>query len=125
MTDLMVAFFGFWGGVARLSNARLLGSPWNTLLVNLLGAFLLPLWNNFFGIRLTKNRRWILVGVGTGFFGAFTTFSIFCLDFMRLMMAGRTTLALLYLLLSMVGGLIAAWLGTIFAQRLSLKGMSY
>lgn len=65
------------------------------------------------------------MGVGTGFFGAFTTFSSFCLDFMRLMMAGRTTLALLYLLLSMVGGLIAAWLGTIFAQHLSLKGMSY
>ncbi|MFD1466513.1 fluoride efflux transporter FluC [Lapidilactobacillus mulanensis] len=125
MTDLLVAIFGFWGGVARLYGTQLLGSPWNTLLINLLGAFLLPLWNNFFGTRLVKNRKWLLVGVGTGFFGAFTTFSSFCLDFVKLMMADRQVTAILYLIISMIGGILAAWLGTTLAQRLEMKVMDF
>ncbi|WP_164506823.1 fluoride efflux transporter FluC [Lapidilactobacillus bayanensis] len=125
MTTLMIAFFGFWGGVARLYGTYLLPSPWSTLTINLLGAFLLPLWSEFLGPRLAKNRRWLVLGVGTGFFGAFTTFSSFCLDFVKLIMADRVSSALIYLSISIIGGVLVAWLGATSAQRLTMKEMRF
>lgn len=125
MTSLIIAFFGFWGGVARLYGTHLLASPWNTLTINLLGAFLLPLWTGFLGPRLGKDRRWLVLGVGTGFFGAFTTFSSFCLDFVKLIIANQFASALIYLGISIVGGVLVAWLGVTVAQRLTMKEMRF
>lgn len=121
----MIAFFGFWGGVARLGGTQILPSPWSTLAINLLGAFLLPLWSGFLGPRLVKNRSWLLLGVGTGFFGAFTTFSSFCLDFVKLIMAQRISSAVIYLIISIIGGVAVAWTGTTLAQRVTMKEMRF
>lgn len=94
-------------------------------MINLLGAFLLPMWTEFLGPRLVKNRSWLVLGVGTGFFGAFTTFSSFCLDFVKLIIAEQMSSAFIYLSISIIGGVVVAWLGATLAQKLTMKEMRF
>ena len=49
--------------------------------------------------------------LGVGFLGAYTTFSTFTYETLRLVEAGDTTLALGYVAASIVAGLTAATLG--------------
>ncbi|MFD1410172.1 fluoride efflux transporter FluC [Lapidilactobacillus gannanensis] len=119
MTSLAIAVCAFGGGVLRLAISQWLPTPWATLMINLLGAFLLPLWNGFFGPKILRDRRWAILGLGTGFFGALTTFSSFCLDIIKLLNQQRVSLAIIYLVISMFGGLILAWLGITLSQYLA------
>ena len=84
--------------------------PWGTLLVNLLGCFILgglmsSQWGKFAlsdGVRL---------GLGTGLLGGFTTFSTFGRDAVLFLQAGEIERAALYILTSVVGGVFCAYLG--------------
>jgi CrcB protein len=79
--------------------------PWGTLAVNLSGAFVLGLLTGAAfggdGMRL----------VGTGFLGAFTTFSTWALETHRQAEDGRNGNALLNLGVSLGLGLAVAWAG--------------
>ena len=57
-------------------------------------------------------KKYVLFGKG-GFLGAFTTFSTMCKETVQLMSSGLHILAFLYILLSILLGLGAAWLGYI------------
>lgn len=84
--------------------------PYATLLVNILGSlligflFALNLKNEFF----TKNINLLLI---TGLCGGFTTFSAFSIENLRMIQEGKIAISLLYISLSIVGGLLATWLG--------------
>ncbi|WP_164508259.1 fluoride efflux transporter FluC [Lapidilactobacillus wuchangensis] len=119
MTNLAIMICAFIGGVTRLAISQWLPTPWATLSINLLGAFLLPVWNDFYGPKIWRQRRWAILGIGTGFFGAFTTFSSFCLDVIKLLNQQQFNTAIIYLISSIFGGLILAWLGITLSQRLA------
>lgn len=76
---LLVALGGAFGAVARYGSsvicAGLLGDrfPWGTLFVNVLGCFLLG-WLVHGSTLANDTTR---LAIGTGFLGAFTTFSTF------------------------------------------------
>ena len=91
---LSVAFFAFWGGLARYGLTEAF-SFYGTVIANLLGCFLLAFLTYFF-LRKASNRAWLNVGLGTGFVGAFTTFSSFNLDAFKLLLGGQSLGALLY-----------------------------
>lgn len=93
--------FAFLGGILRASLA-------NTLLVNLLGAFVLAFLAEIF-IKKTY-PEWLVVGVKTGFLGAFTTFSSFTVEFI-------TKQNWLYLFASILGGFACALCGLYFARK--------
>ena len=53
----------------------------------------------------------ILAGIGTGLVGSFTTFSTFSVETVTLIQHETWTLAILYVFLSLFGGLLMSWLG--------------
>ena len=56
------------------------------------------------------NARLVL-GIGTGFFGAFTTFSSFTLDTIKLLQMHSYLFAILYFGSSLIGGILMVFLG--------------
>ena len=82
--------------------------PWGTLLVNYLGIFCL--------IYLVKgylvykgSSKGLVLALGTGFCGGLTTFSSLLLDAVKLLDTGRYLSLVMYLLLSIGGGLLLAY----------------
>ena len=94
------------------------GLPAATLTINLVGALLLGLLLDLLS-RLGRDegaRRRARLVVGTGFMGAFTTYSTFAIETDLLVKRSHPATAILYAALTVVGGLLAAalgiWLGT-------------
>lgn len=84
--------------------------PLATLIVNVVGCFLAGL---IFGsiTQETADAQNLKVLLLTGFCGGFTTFSAFALENVRLMNSGNLSTAIVYTVVSLVAGLLAAWLG--------------
>lgn len=90
------------------------GFPWSTLLINVIGSFLLAL----LVARVWPTApSWLRAGLGTGVLGSFTTFSALIVALLTLTQAGMALLALVYLLVSLLGGLGAALLGLRIGSR--------
>ncbi|WP_138495416.1 fluoride efflux transporter CrcB [Paenibacillus pinistramenti] len=109
---IWVAIGSFAGAVCRYGSVTYLGAkfprlvlPVGTLFVNLLGAFLLGLLTG-----MDANAEMTLL-IGTGFMGAFTTFSTFQYELVQLGSQKRFGTAGRYLLLSVVLGLVLAYAG--------------
>ena len=81
---------------------RLHGSPWplGTLVINILGSFIL-------GLVITGGGNALLI-FGIGFAGAFTTWSTFAMETHTLFVAKRHGIAWMYLLATLVLGIAAA-----------------
>lgn len=114
MNIIIVFIFGILGGLSRYEINTYLPKvgtfPLSTLLINLIGCYLFTfLIKNFLA---TKNihQRWIL-GLGTGFIGAFTTFSSFMMDTDNLLISAHYGQLFLYVFLTVFGGLLMALLG--------------
>ena len=116
---LLVAVGGALGAVARYlvatAFAHRLGAqwPWGTLFINLSGCVLISLFLGAGSERMAdSNLRYLLP---IGFVGAYTTFSTYEYETMRLFQLGRGTGALAYVAASNLLGFAAvcagAWLG--------------
>lgn len=92
------------------------GFPWSTLLVNVIGSFLVGVLWAFLDRNLVSDRMhaFLLVGV----LGAFTTFSSYALDSMKLFHDGQTGLALTNVLANNLGSMVAVLLGYLVAKSL-------
>jgi CrcB protein len=102
------------GAVARYVVDRWVGTPRGTLAVNVAGSFILGLVTGF-GLYhgLTGDVRFI---AGSGFCGAFTTFSTFSLEVLLLVDRRRAPEAVRYVVASVIGGLGAAAVGLALAS---------
>jgi fluoride exporter len=86
--------------------------PGGTLLINLSGSFLLGLLMALVTERyVTFYTPTLRLAVGIGFLGAYTTFSTFTYETLMQVETGAWSGALLNLLASVGGGLLAVWLG--------------
>jgi CrcB protein len=90
--------------------------PLGTLLVNYAGCFALG-WFSAWAAAQPRLPVWVRVGLGTGFVGSFTTFSTFSVETIGLFQAHREALGLLYVALSLAGGLAFASAGLALAER--------
>jgi CrcB protein len=102
---------GAFGSVIRYAiglTARQSLFPWATLAINLSGSFILGL---FLTWALGRLPAAVITPISVGVLGGFTTFSTFAWEGLFLTRSGRTGLALIYVLLSVVGGIVAAWVG--------------
>lgn len=93
------------------------GWPWATFLINLLGAFVLGgLLEGLARLGDDAGRRQrARLCAGTGGCGAFTTYSTFALEVVTLERHGHLATAIAYGGLSVVGGVVTAWLGIVVA----------
>lgn len=116
--SLAVGLGAFGGGICRLLIGQLITStfPLSTLIVNLCGCFLLTYFTVLTDQSLHLPKAVILL-IGTGFLGAFTTFSSFTLDALHLLQSGHLLSWLIYSLSSMVGGIIGAGSGYLLASK--------
>ncbi len=108
---------GVLGALARFGVNHALpapnGWPLPTLTVNLCGAFALGLLLEELVRRGSDSgyRRALRLLLGTGFLGAFTTYSTLALDVNLLLGAGHFAAGIAYVLAGLIGGLVAAWTG--------------
>lgn len=123
MRLLLIAGFGALGAVARyavdgwVTNLSRGQFPWGTLAVNLVGAFLLGVLVEVTTSRLLPHPYW-RVGLGIGFLGAFTTFSTFAYETVRLAQDSAWALALLNVVTMTALGLVGAFLGIVVGRAL-------
>ena len=82
--------------------------PLGTLIINVLGSFLLGLIVARFW---TAAPSWLKAGLGTGLLGSFTTFSALMVSVVALTGSGLWLIAVLYLVLSLMLGFGAAAVG--------------
>lgn len=119
---LAVAIGGLLGALARYGISLVIqqptGFPLATLLINLTGSLFLTWFYTITQERVHIHPH-LRLGVGTGLVGAFTTFSTFTVEAWELYTSGRIWEALLYLFLSIVGGLSGAFIGYRLAIRQS------
>ncbi len=123
---LTAALWVFAGGVVGTALRRALeillpfdGAhwPWATFLTNLTGAFLLGVLLEGL-VRAAENsklRQRIRLCCGTGGCGAFTTYSTLALEVSLLSRNAHLPIAIAYGLGSVIGGIVAAWLGIVSA----------
>jgi fluoride exporter len=119
---LVVVGGGIGAGIRHLTNIgamRLVGPnyPWGTMAINIVGSFAMGLFIAALMRRGGSNE--LRLFVATGILGGFTTFSAFSLDFATLWERGATLTALGYALASVVGAIIALFLGLWLARTVS------
>ena len=95
-------------GVGKLFISSLYKFPSATFLVNMIGCLLIGLFVAYFS--KSENSFYKLLFV-TGFCGGFTTFSTFSNESIFLLKNNQFTLAVIYILSSLIVGLLATFLG--------------
>ena len=92
--------------------------PWGTLLINILGSFVIGLFVTLTGpggaYSVDPNVR---LFVAVGICGGFTTFSAFSLQTLVLIQEGEWLYAGAYILASVAICLFAAWIGYVLAHQ--------
>jgi len=94
--------------------------PVNTLIINLTGSFLLGLVLTY-AYETDNISAELRLGIATGFIGAFTTFSTLCKETVTLGMTGFLSLALIYVAVSLLGGLLMAYGGIVSARTVFIR----
>jgi fluoride exporter len=112
MIIFYIAVGGFLGAVLRFVISKNLNRKYayGTFLVNIIGSFLL---GYFFynGISTTSYAF-----IGTGFCGAFTTFSTFIVESVQYYKSKKKFFSLAYMLITYIAGIVIAWMGFLFAN---------
>ena len=120
-TILYVAAGGSVGAVLRflisgwVYNWLGRGFPWGTLVVNVVGSFLMGFLFFIFTERILINTD-LRTAVLVGGLGAMTTFSTFSIETLNLLEGGASLLALTNIIVSVIVCVGAVWLGMWLAR---------
>ncbi len=115
MIYLIIGIAGIIGALLRYGIGILLltvffaGFPVSTLLINLLGCFILSWFSS--SAQMMTLPVWFRTGFTSGLLGAFTTFSTFSVELIQLVNKGAWTLAIIYFLASSLVGYGVSFLG--------------
>ena len=122
---LLIALFGAFGTVARFSVIQITPKifqsifPIGTLVVNLLGCFLIGLFSGILNTKFISIDENFKNYITIGFLGGFTTFSSFSQDFFNIVNNSNYLLAFIYIFISVFFGLLMFYLGDKFIHIIS------
>ena len=122
-TYAAIGLFGAFGCWARFAQTNLVQAtlgrdfPYATLSINLIGSFVMGFLFVETLERLTLSPA-LRAGILTGFLGGYTTFSTFEMETLLLAEAGEGLKAILYVILSVGLGFVAAFGGAYIARSL-------
>ena len=121
-TALAIALAGAAGALARWGlnswfGPRFASFPWGTLLINVTGSFVIGV---LFAVLVERGvgSETLRLALMTGFLGAYTTFSAFSLETLRLVEQGAARAAVANVFLSVSLGLVAVWLGVVTGRAM-------
>jgi len=123
MRTIWIGIAGFFGAIARYTLGGFLAErtsgafPWETFVINVSGSFALGFLFALLTERFMANPT-LRVALTVGFLGAYTTFSTFAFETMRLAEDGAIVLAAANLLGSVGAGLLAVYAGTWLGRAL-------
>ena len=123
MRTIWIGVAGFAGAVSRYAvegwvSSRTRGAfPWATLVVNVSGCFVLGLVFTLLTERFLPHPT-LRSALTIGFVGAYTTFSTFAFETMRLGEDGAVLLAVINVGTSVGAGIAAVYLGTALGRAL-------
>lgn len=123
MNVLAVGCGGFIGAVSRylvsiLINRNNISSfPFSTLIINILGSFLIGFLSQLF-VQLYPGNKRLNLFLTTGILGGFTTFSTFSLETINLYQNGNTEYAIINIISSITFCLIGVYIGKLAAKFL-------
>lgn len=121
---LLVALGGIFGAVSRYligdySSRHFSASfPFATLVINFAGSLLIGFFLIWTSERVLADPRWRLL-VAVGFCGAFTTFSSYAFESLKLFEQGSIELTLLNIALNNFAALTAVVAGAALARRIA------
>src|SRR5699024_124395 len=117
-------FVGFGGGLGALSRYLLTeftqnttsDFPYSTLIINLIGAFLLTFMLNLAVINFKLNDD-MKLAINVGLIGSFTNFSLIMIDLIDVV--ETPILLVIYYLITILGGLFMSYTAYLFALSLN------
>jgi fluoride exporter len=121
---LAVALGGSFGAVFRFLVSSGIyqwlgrGFPYGTLVVNIIGSFLLGLLTEALIVQKVTFAHDYRYAILVGFIGAFTTFSTFSLETLYLIEQGSLTKAAGNIFISVTACILAVWLGLLCSRGL-------
>jgi CrcB protein len=89
--------------------------PWGTFVVNITGCFILG-WYLGVAARQTRAQPLVRLAIATGLLGAYTTFSAFAYETVRLLQHGHILTGAGYVIASLMVGLLASAAGVRIAR---------
>ncbi len=124
MTAFWVAVAGGLGCAARYGVGNIAAHwfsdrlPWGTLIVNILGSFVIGVVFAMFITRGEIDSR-LRVALTTGFLGGFTTYSAFAFDSIVLLERRNMGLLVVYLGVMIAAAMAACYLGVLTGRALA------
>lgn len=124
MNIFYVALGGAIGSVLRYLAQNLIGQwtgkgfPWGTMAVNIVGSFCMGVLIDWLTRHLPPNAHDIRLFVAVGVLGGFTTFSSFSLDAVILYEEGKMLAMALYVLVSVLCGILGLFAGMYMMRSL-------
>lgn len=119
---LYIFLLAFIGGILRGFFTLLAGDDHfiATIIINLIGAFALAFITGALPYLIEISND-LMTGLSVGLVGGFTTFSTFSFDSVNLFLNHKIGIGLLYVLVSLIGGLILAQIGNKLGQNFENK----
>jgi len=120
---LMVGIGGFLGSILRFWLGGYIGNrmgtrfPYGTFIINCSGSFVIGFVVTLLAERTHWSPNWRYL-IPIGFVGGYTTFSTFEYETLRAVQDGSLVIAGLNLLLSVVVGFLAVWMGVMAGQAI-------
>jgi len=125
---LVIALGGALGAITRywignfISSYINSGFPWGTFIINITGSFIIGFFLTLIGEQITVSPQWRLA-IAVGFVGAYTTFSTFEYEILKLIEGNNISTAFLYIIASLLVGFLAVWGGAVTSRSLGTKAV--